>query len=447
MVAPALSETAMSICILCILLVPLAGAGLSLIQSGLGRSHSAAHSMVASLCAISVAALVYFVCGFAWQGYPGHPAHSFLVAGKSWNWIAAEPFFFRGIEWNGSPSSLVACLQLFSVALAAVIPLGTGSGRWRLGAVCLSTALLAGWTYPLFAHWVWGGGWLAQLGVNYGLGCGFMDVGGSGTIQAVGGLTALAVGWILGPRRGKYGHEGVPMAIPGHSVVLVLFACSLVWLGFLGLNSAGAILFAKVAPGRIVLVAANTTLAAAAAVLMAAWITRSRFGKPDASICANGWVGGLVASSASCALVTPLAAVATGAIAGALITFAVDWFENRLAADDPGGAISVHAVGGIWGLLSLGLFSLFPASAANLPPGVAPGTDATWAGQSLAQVVGVATLIGFVFPLTYGLNWLLNRFHPQRVAPEGEHHGMDMHELGASAYPDFVTNIEDFTQR
>lgn len=403
--------------------------------------------MVASLCAISVAALVYFVCGFAWQGYPGHAAHSLLVAGKSWNWIAAEPFFFRGLDWNGSPSSLVACLQVFSVALAAVIPLGTGSGRWRLGAVCLSTALLAGWTYPLFAHWVWGGGWLAQLGVNYGLGRGFMDIGGSGTIQAVGGLTALAVGWILGPRRGKHAHDGVPMAIPGHSTVLVLFACLLVWVGVLGLNSAGAILFANIEPGRIVLVAADTTLAAAAAVLMAAWITRSRFGKPDASICANGWVGGLVASSAGCAVVTPLAAVATGAIAGVLITFAVDWFENRLSADDPGGAISVHAVGGIWGLLSLGLFCRFPTGVANLPPGVAPGAHATWAGQSLAQVVGVATLIGFVFPLTYGLNWLLNRFYPQRVASEGEHHGMDLHELGASAYPDFVTSIEDFTQR
>jgi Amt family ammonium transporter len=403
--------------------------------------------MIASLCAISIAALVYFICGFAWQGYAGHAAHSFVVAGKPWSWIAADPFFFGGLEWNGSPSALVACLQMFSVALAAIIPLGSGAGRWRLGAICLSTALLAGWTYPLFAHWVWGGGWLAQLGVNYGLGRGFVDIGGSGTIQAVGGLTALAIAWILGPRRGKYGQDGVPMAIPGHSAVFVLFACSLAWLGWLGLNSAGAILFAKIEPPRIVLVAVNTTLAAAAAVLVAAWITRSRFGKPDASICANGWVGGLVASSASCAVVTPAAAALTGAIAGGLITFAVDWFEDRLAADDPGGAISVHAVGGIWGLLSLGIFAHFPAGAATVPPGVAPGADATWAGQWLAQVVGVATLIGLVFPLTYGLNWLLNRFYPQRAAPAGELHGMDLHELGASAYPDFVANIDEFTQR
>src|SRR5208282_2017192 len=142
-------------------------------------------------------------------------------------WIAAEPFFFRGLALDGSAASLAALLQIFCVGLAALIPLGSGADRWRLRASCLSTVLLAGWTYPLFAHWVWGGGWLAQLGVNYGLGHGFLDVGGAASIQAVGGLTALAVGWILGPRRGKYGHEGVPMAIPGHNVVLVLFACSL----------------------------------------------------------------------------------------------------------------------------------------------------------------------------------------------------------------------------
>jgi Amt family ammonium transporter len=154
----------------------------------------------------------------------------------------------------------------------------------------------------------------------------------------------------------------------------------------------------------------------------------------------------LVASSASCALITPLAAAVTGAIAGALIAFTIDWSEVRLATDDPGGAIPVHAVGGIWGLLSLGLFAHFPTSATSVPL-VAPGADTTWTGQWLAQVVGVATLIGFVFPLTYGLNWLLNRFYPQRVAPEGERHGMDLHELGASAYPDFVTNIDEFMQR
>ncbi len=446
MPVPALSETTVALCIFFILLVPFAGAGLSLINTGLGRSRSAAHSMVASLCILAVAAGVYFLCGFAWQGYIGRPAHVFTVAGSKWSWIADEPFFFRGLELDSSPASLAAWLEMLSVGLAALIPLGAGADRWRLGACCASTALLAGWTYPLFAHWVWGGGWLAQLGVNYGLGHGFVDGGGS-AIQALGGLTALAITWILGPRRGKYSLEGMPTGIPGHNAVFVLFGCLLALVGWLGLNSAGAILFTGAEPGRAVLIAVNTTLAAASASLMAAGITRTRWGKPDASLSANGWVGGLVASSAACAFIIPATAVVIGLIAGALVTLAVEWFELRLAVDDPGGAISVHAVGGIWGVLALGLFAHIPGRVLNTVSGPLRGSGSGDSGQWLAQLVGVATLLGFVLPLTYCLNSLLNRFYPQRVAVEGEQQGMDLYELGAGAYPEFLTNPEEFTRR
>ncbi len=427
--APALTETAAALCVVFILVVPFAAAGLALINTGLCRSRSAAHSMLASLCAIGVAGIVYVVCGFAWQGFAGRPAHAVTIAGKTWSWIAAEPFFLRGLELGSSPASLAAWLQMLSVGLAALIPLGSGADRWRLGASCASTALLAGWTYPLFAHWVWGGGWLAQLGVSYGMGRGFMDAGGSGSIHAVGGLTALAIAWILGPRRGKYSLEGMPAAIPGHNAVLVLFACLLALLGWLGLNCAGAILFAGAESGRAVLVAVNTTLCAVSATLAAAAMTRIRFRRPDASLCANGWVGGLVASSAACPFIAPAAAIAIGLVAGALVTVSVEWLELHFTVDDPGGAISVHAVCGFWGLLALGPFG------------------ANGAGQWLAQVVGVGTLLGFVLPLTYGLNWVLNRVYPQRVAVEGERQGMDLYELGAGAYPDFSTHAEEFPPR
>jgi Amt family ammonium transporter len=419
-VAPVLSETAAALCVVFILLVPFAAAGLSLINTGLGRSRSAAHSMMASLCMIAVAALSYFVCGFAWQGFPGRPSHVLTVAGRSWDWIAAEPFFLRGVKLDGSPVALAVWFQMLSVGLVALIPLGAGGDRWRLGPSCVSTALLAGLTYPLFAHWAWGGGWLAQLG--------FLDAGGSGSIHTLGGLTALSVAWIVGPRRGKFAQDGMPAAIPGHNTVLVLFGCLLALLGWLGLNSAGAILFSGVEPGRAALIGINTLLAASAAALTAAGITRSRFGRPDASLSANGWVAGLVSSSAACAFVAPTAAVVIGVIAGALTPFAVEWFELHFSVDDPGGVISVHAVGGIWGLLALGVFASVP-------------------GQGLAQLVGIATLLGLVLPLTYGLNWLLNRIYPYRVAVEGERQGMDLHELGAGAYPEFVTHNEEFTQR
>jgi Amt family ammonium transporter len=200
-------------------------------------------------------------------------------------------------------------------------------------------------------------------------------------------------------------------------------------VGWLGLNSAGAILFTGAEFGRVALVAVNTTLAAAGACLAAAAITRARFGKPDASLCANGWVSGLVAVSAACAFADPAEALIIGLAAGALTTFAVELLESRLAVDDPGGAVSVHAVGGLWGVLAAGLFTGPSARGAS--------------GQWLAQLVGIATLLGFVLPLTYGLNWLLNRFYPMRVAREGERQGMDLHELGAGAYPEFITHSED----
>jgi Amt family ammonium transporter len=300
---------------------------------------------------------------------------------------------------------------------------------------------LAGWTYPLFAHWVWSGGWLAQLGVNQGWGYGFLDAGGAGTIQVVGGLTALSIARILGSRRGKYAAGGMPSAIPGHNAVLVLLACFLTWLGWIGLNASGSLLFAGAAPVDVPLVAINTTLSAATGLLAAAGITRLRFGRPDASLCANGWTGGLVASSAACAFVTPASAALTGAIAGLLVTLSVEWLDARLGVDDPAGSISVHAVGGLWGLLAVGIF-------AQVPRGwVVNGMSAGNSNQWLAQLAGAVTLVAFVLPMTYSLNWLLNSFCQQRVSPEGESHGLDLYELGAGAYPEFVVHREDSRPR
>ncbi|PYU33694.1 MAG: ammonium transporter [Acidobacteria bacterium] len=441
-----ISITEIALIIVLILLAPLAIAGLALINTGLGRSRSAAHSMLASLCIFAVAAGAYLICGFAWQGYIGAPAHVIVVAGRQWNWLARAPFFFRGMDFNASALSLAACLQIFSVGLAALIPLGACLDRWKLSAACASTALLAGCTYPLFAHWVWGGGWLAQLGINAAMGRGVIDAGGSGTIQAVGGLTALALAWILGPRRGKYSLEGMPTAIPGHNAVLILFGCFLALFGWLGLNSAGAMLFTGAAPVRVVLISMNTALAAGAALLAAVLITGLRFGRPDVSISANGWVGGLVASSASCAFVSPVAALVIGGIAGALVTYSVEWFELHFGVDDPGGAISVHAVAGIWGLLAVGIFARVPASVMNVAGDLPGASAARDSGQWLAQLVAVATLIGFILPLTYGLNFALNRIWPQRVPMEGERQGLDLYELGAGAYPEFVTHSEEFGQ-
>jgi Amt family ammonium transporter len=428
-VTPSPADLSLLACMVLVAMVPLALAGLILMNAGLGRTRSAAHSMLASMASIAVAALAYCVIGFAWEGIAGGPVHTLTIAGKYWDWIAAAPFCLRGLSPGATRASLQVLLQIFAVGLASLIPLSAGADRWRLSASCASTALLASWTYPLFAHWVWGGGWLAQLGSSYGLGRGFLDAGGASTIHVVGGLTALSIVWIIGPRRGKYAEDGIAPAIPGHNIVYVLFGALLIMPGWIALNAAGAILFAGAPPAQTPLIAINTVLSAASASLAALVITRIRFGKPDASLSANGWVSGLVASSAGCAFVSPFLAIAIGLVAGGLVTAAIELLELRMGVDDPGGAISVHAVAGIWGLLAVGLFA----------------RDSR--GQFLAQVVGIATLLGVVLPLTYSLNWLLDYVRPQRTSREGERLGMDLHELGSGAYPEFMIHNDEFMER
>ena len=396
-------QLSFALCLIFILLVPFAIAGLALINAGLGRSRSAAHAMTTSLSAIGVALITYFIVG---------------------SWVEWWQF---GYFFSKEHLDLAVLLGIFSLAFGSLIPLGASADRLRLRSACLSTILLAGFTNPIFSRFV-RHILLALLQDKLAWTQTYLDAGGSGTIQAASGFTALSVAWLLGPRRGKYSAQGIPAAIPAHNAIYVLFGCMLAWVGWLGLNSAGAMLYVGMLPERSVLVVINTTFAAAAAGLTAAAITRVRFRRPDASLIANGWMAGLVASSAGCATLKPATAILTGLVAGALVVFSVEFFEFSLKVDDPCGSISVHAVCGIWGLLAVGIFAGQP-------------------GQLMAQIVGIATLLGFIFPMTYGLNWLLNKFIPYRVSPDGERQGLDLHELGADAYPEFVVHADEFMQR
>ena len=422
------------LCMFCVILIPLAFAGLALIQQGLGRSRSAAHTMLATLCVLAITAIIFVAFGFSWAGIAGGPAHSFTVRGSSWNWIGALPLLSRGVQFDESPGALVLCFHMFAVGLAGIIPIGTASGRWRLAAICSSSAVLAGIIYPLFSHWVWGGGWLSQLGSRFGLGIGFVDAGGSGTIHVVGGIAALVTTWIVGPRSTKYADDGSATAIPGHNMVMVLFGCILTLLGWMGLNCSASLLFYNGFPlMQITRIIVNTMLCASSACLAAVVVTRIRYGKPDASLSANGWVGGLVAGSAGCLFVSPMAMIIIGVFSGVMIPFLAEILELRLKVDDPGGAISVHGAAGIWGLLALGIF-------AHIGSGLQ-------SEQLLAQFVGVATLLGFMLPLIYGSYWLLNLVVRFRVDEVGDRRGMDIRELGAEAYPEYVIHSDDFTLR
>ncbi len=416
-------ETSFALTLGLLLLAPLAIAGVALINTGLGRSRSAAQSLLGSLVVISTAVIAFALVGSAFAaGTSGD--HVFHLAGKAWNWAGAGPLILSGFGAAGARAQLAVLCELLSVALVVLIPWGSGADRLRLPAGAAIAAIFGAMVFPLVVHWTWGGGWLAQLGVNFSLGAGFLDGGGAAAIHALGGISALAVVWIAGPRKGKFPREGLSTAMPGHNVVYVLLGCLIALVGWLAWNMAGSLLWLNAAPAKLAVTAVNTLLSAAAALVATFSVTRIRFGKPDASLCANGWLAGLVTSSACAGVVSPLAALFTGLVAGIVTPLLVELFELALSIDDPSGAISVHGVAGLWGLAAAGIF-------------------APQAGQFVAQLIGVSTLLGLMLPVVYLVFWLVNRVLAFRVDPDGERIGMDLHELGGNAYPEFVVHRDE----
>jgi Amt family ammonium transporter len=423
-----MTDATFALTLVLLLLAPLAIAGIALINTGLGRSRSAAQALLGNLAILAVSAIVFAVVGAALTGNPpgtpGGAGFTFHLAGKPWDWVGAAPLVLGGFGSAPPQSQLALLFEFLAVALAAMLPWGSGADRWRLTAGCAAAAVMSATVFPLAAHWIWGGGWLAQLGINFSLGAGFLDGGGAATVNVLGGLSALAVVWIAGPRKGKFPKEGLSTALPGHNAVYVLFGCLLALIGWLAWNVAGAVLFLHVPLAELPVAAVNTLFSASGAVVATFAVTQIRFGKPDASLCANGWMAGLVASSACAGLVTPVEAIFTGLIAGIITPLLVELLELALSIDDPSGAITVHAAGGLWGLLAAGLF-------------------APQAGQLVAQLVGISALLGLILPLVYLLFWILNRVLPFRVDPDGERIGMDLHELGGGAYPEFVIHRDE----
>jgi Amt family ammonium transporter len=421
---PALSEAGIVFVLLLLVLAPLAIAGVALINVGLGRSRSAAQALLGNMVVVSTAFIGFALIGATLVGNTGGPAHVIQLAGKPWNWLGEGPFLLIGISNDPAQSQLEILFQFLAVAMAAIIPWGSGADRLRLSAGCAIAAVLSILVFPVLAHWVWAGGWLAQLGINFSAGAGFLDPAGAGTVHLLGGLSALAVVWLVGSRRGKFPKEGFATAMPGHSAAYILFGCLVALVGWLGFNLAGASLWLHAPLAALPVTALNTLLTAAGALTATYTVTRVRFGKPDASLCANGWLAGLVASSASAAVVSPVPALLIGIVAGVITPLLVEVLELAVTVDDPSGAITVHAAGALLGLIAAGIFAPQP-------------------GQLIAQLVGIATILGLFLPLVYLLFRVLNRFIPFRVDPDGERIGMDLHELGGGAYPEFVIHRDD----
>jgi ammonium transporter, Amt family len=423
-VEPAMRGALIALTLGLLLLAPLAIAGVALINAGLGRSRSAAQALLGSLAIAAIAIIVFALVGASLSGIVSGTGYALYVTGKPWGWIGGGPFLLGGFGLAAPEMQLRTIFEFWSVAMAALIPWGSGADRFRLAGGCAVAVVLAAFVFPVFSYWIWNGGWLAELSGNFGLGLGFLDPGGAATVQVLGGLSALAVVWIAGPRRGKFPKEGLSTAMPGHNAAYVLFGCFVALVGWLAWNAAGAVLWQHAPFEALPVTAVNTMLTACIAVTATFAVTRFRFGKPDASLCANGWLAGLVASSGCAAMVTPGTAIFVGLVAGIVTPLMVELLELALSIDDPSGAITVHAAAGLWGIFAAGLF-------------------AGHSGQLVAQLVGIAALLGVVLPVVYFLFALINRIVPFRVDPDGERLGMDLHELGGGAYPEFVIHRDE----
>jgi len=340
---------------------------------------------------------------------------------------------------------VVFLFQMVFMDTTTTIVTGTCCERWKYSAFMVSTMFLGAFTYPIFANWAWGGGWLAMLGANFGLGHGYADFAGSGVVHSVGGITALACALILGPRLGKYTRDGKPNAIPGHDIMWVLCGCFILAFGWFGFNPGSTLAMSGNGGLRAASVAVNTMLAGMTGSfggILYMWI---RYGKPDASMSGNAFLAGLVAITAPSGFVNPIASAVIGLIAGVLVCLSCEFVERVLKVDDPVGAISVHGTNGIWGVLATGLFADGKSNYGGSWNGVAGNVTGLFygdAGQFVAQLMGVATLLGFVFVLSYVINLFVDWFVGQRVSAKSELAGLDLPEMGAVAYPDFVLKPE-----
>ncbi len=425
------------------LLVLVMQVGFALVTSGLCRARSAGQIITMNFMIYPLTVLGFWICGFSlmfWSVF-----HDPTLVASPW-WVDhAKP---------GPLGSNDSMLRLFFfqagvVAVASAIPVGVMAERWRFKSFMLYGCWAGALPIAIFGNWVWGGGWLAQLGKDFGLGHGCVDFAGSSVIHMAGGIIALAGASVLGSRLGKFTRDGRPRPMPGHNLVYVALGTLVLAFGWFGFNAGPALAEGHT---RVALIAVNTLLASATATVAACLLVTTKFRKPDPSMLCNGMLAGLVAVSGPCAFITPIGAVIVGLVAGILVVYSVLFLEGKLRVDDPVGAISVHGVSGAWGILSVGLLADGSYGIGwngvhtiknGSEIGVA-GALATWFGgaandwpQLGAQAVGALACLVFIGLFAYLWFKLTAFVVPMRVKREDEIAGLDLPEMGAECYPDF----------
>ena len=367
-------------------------AGFALVEAGFTRAKNAGNIIMKNVMDFSVGGLTYWAFGFA-LAYGGSTLGGFLAYG--------EVFFFSNAERAGE-----WFFQVVFAATAATIISGALAGRVKFTSYLIYTPFITGLIYPIVTHWVWGGGWLAELG--------FVDFAGSGVVHMLGGVAALAGVIVIGSRIGKYSDDGKPKAIPGHSVTLGALGVFILWFGWYGFNAGSTL----AAVGQDIAYPAVTTTLAACAGAVGAMITSWLVvGKPDVGFTLNGVLAGLVGITAGTASISFGLSVLTGLVAGVIMVFSVILLE-RVGIGDPVGAISVHGTAGLWGVLAVGLF--------------------TAEASIVTQLVGAGAIIAWAFVTSFIVFKVIDLTVGMRVTPEEEREGLDRSEHGGEAYPEFV---------
>lgn len=418
-------------------------AGFAMVETGLVRAKNVAHTMAMNFLVYSIGILGYWAVGFGLQmggvgalGTLGGDStldseFTVRIAGKAFGLFGMEGFFLPPHLFT----SAVAVLFLFQMVFmdtTATIPTGALAERWKFTSFVLFSFLIATLIYPVYGNWVWGGGFLAQLGTNFHLGHGHVDFAGSSVVHLTGGVIALVAAKMVGPRIGKFSPDGTPRPIPGHNLPMVVVGTFILAFGWFGFNAGSTL---SGVDTRTAVVAVNTMLASASGAFVAFLHTRMRFGLPDLSLMCNGMLAGLVAITAPCAFVGSGTALMIGSVAGVLVVESALFVEARLKLDDPVGAISVHGVNGAWGVLALGLFADGTyGDGLNGVAGNVRGLLYGDAGQLGASALAILANVLWVAPMSaLGLS-VIGRLVGNRAPAAEEVQGLDVPELGMPGY-------------
>jgi Amt family ammonium transporter len=423
-------------------------AGFAMVETGLTRAKNASHTMAMNMMIYPLGMIGFYVCGFAFMfggigtlgtlgGYSGlNTELTINLFGKPFGLLGWKGFMLQGAGYDTAAFALFL-FQMVFMDTTATIPTGAAAERWKYSAFMVYGLCVGSIMYPIFGNWVWGGGWLAQLGVNFGIGHGHVDFAGSSVVHLQGGVIGFMFAWLLGPRYGKYNKNGSVNPIPPHNIPMAIIGTFILAFGWFGFNPGSTLAGTDL---RIAVVAVNTMLASATGAFAATlwmWLVRTK--KPDPSMMANGMLAGLVAITAPCAFVTAGGASIIGLIAGILVVESVFFFD-RIRIDDPVGAISVHGVNGAWGCLSLGLFA--DGTYGDGWNGVAGTVTGLFYGGGMSQFwaesVGVVTCIITLSILAYIVYKIAEVLFGNRVPIETEIEGLDIPEMGVPGYSGVV---------